>query len=446
MVIPTLLIALILALTTVVALIHHRDTFHPALLIVPMLAFFYCYWPAMLEATGGFYGYLWDEHVARAQWIHLAGVLGICAGLVIGSAGAVRSTASPLAYSGYFDRKTLLWASIIFGMLGLWSFSYQIVNVGGFSQAYGRAYGGGYIESGYVREITVLALPALLLLTLGRRSGPMTLRELGLMLACASPFLIHGLLGGRRGPTFVGLVGPVMVFYMSRNKRPRLATVLAGGLLLGVLMLALVSNRSRIYWGADMDLDASPTDYLRPGAGNDFIYAAGLAVVMDETQDFAWGTNYLTMLFVRPIPRAIWPTKYEDAARFFDRPNMEQNLGVDIQAFRYILGWDAAVGAAPGVIGDMFREFSWGMPLAMLTLGWFYGYAWRRGIGSQGAWLPVYCLLTSLSLYLIMQSLEAMLYRFLLAVPPMVLALRLARRTAVHAAAKPESVERLENA
>jgi hypothetical protein len=276
--------------------------------------------------------------------------------------------------------------------------------------------------------LALLSLPALLLLTLSNRSERFSIREMLLMAAFASPFLIHGIFGGRRGPTFVGIVGPAMVFYMARAKRPRLPTVLAAGGLLGVLLLALVSNRGSVYWGSDMEFQRSPTEYLRPGAGNDFIYAVGLAIVMDETRDFSWGSSYLTMLFVRPIPRAIWPTKYEDAAAFFDRPNLEGNLGIDVKAFRYVLGWDAAVGAAPGVIGDMWREFAWGMPLALMVLGWFYGFAWRRAVWRQGAWVPVYCLLASLSLYLVMQSLEAMLYRFLITVVPLVLALRVAKR------------------
>ena len=230
---------------------------------------------------------------------------------------------------------------------GIASFVYGIINVGGFSQAYGRAYGGGYSDSGWVRDLALLCLPALLLFTISQQGRRVTLRALLIMLAFASPFLIHGLLGARRGPTFMGLAGPAMVFYMARGKRPRLATLIAGGALLGTLMLGLVSNRQSVYWGADLELEQGPEDYFRPGSGNDFIYGAGLVIVTDETQDFSWGTTYLTTLFVRPIPKSIWPTKYQDAAEFFGRPVLDENLGVDVGSFRGVLGWTAAIEPRP---------------------------------------------------------------------------------------------------
>jgi hypothetical protein len=216
---------------------------------------------------------------------------------------------------------------------------------------------------------------------------------------------------------------------MARDQRPRLLTLAVGGAILGTLMLTLVSNRQSVYWGAKFDdLREDPSNYFRPGTGNDFIYGAGLVIVADETQDFSWGATYLTTIFVRPIPKSIWPTKYQDAAEFFGRPILEENLGVDIRTFRDVLGWTAAFGSAPGIVGDMWREFSWGMVVVLFGLGWFYSYAWRRAVEDRGTWLPIYCFLASLSLYLVMQTLEAMLYRFLFGVVPMLLIMRRARR------------------
>ncbi len=426
---PTMLIGATIALTIGVALTRYRDTFHPSLVIGPMLAFHYFYSPLQLEATDGFYGYLWDEHVARAQWVHLAGVFAMCAGLLSGSRGA-RPPAAPAPRLGaLLDTATLVRGSTFLAVTGIAGFVYGIIHIGGFSEAYGRAYGGGSAESGWVRELMLLCLPALLLFTISHQGRRLTTRDALIALAFGSPFLIHGLLGARRGPTFMGLAGPAMVFYMARDKRPRLLTLVVSGGLLGTLMLALVANRGSVYWG-ELDLERDPSAYFQPGTGNDFIYGAGLVIVTDETHDFDWGAAYATTLFVRPIPKEIWPTKYEDAARFFGRPVLEENLGVDVDSFRNVLGWTAAIGAAPGIVGDMWREFSWGMLVPLFGLGWFYAYAWRRAVTNRGAWVPVYCLAASLSLYLVMQTLEAMLYRFLLGVVPMVLILRQARRAA----------------
>jgi hypothetical protein len=433
MLIPTILIGLGVAVTMTAALVKYRDTFHPAMLIGPMLAFHYCYSPLMLLANDGFDGFLWDAQVELAQWIHLTGVLALCFGLYWGSTPR-RASVQPVAgASAFFDRARLVQGSILLGGLGIASFVYGINYVGGFSAAYGNAYGGGGGESGWVRDVAILTLPALLLLAVSHE-GRFGWRVLALALVFASPFLIHGLLGARRGPTFIGLVGPTMLFYMARGKRPSLPALALGGAILGTLMLTLVANRNSVYWGAELELKGSPNDYFRPSPGQDFVYGAGLVIVADELQNFSWGTSYLVTLFVRPIPRALWPSKYEDAAQFFDRPSLEENLGVDIKSFQNVLGWTAAHGAAPGIVGDMWREFSWGMLVALLGIGWFYGYAWRRAITNHGYWVPTYCFLASLSLYMVMQTLEALLSRFLFGVVPMLLAMKYARRGAAQPA------------
>jgi hypothetical protein len=441
MLIPTTLIGAVLICAMVGALIKYRDTFHPALLIGPMLGFHYVYSPFALQASNGFFGYLTEEHVTHAQWVHLGGVVAMCLGLSLGPLPGKSSPLTAADTAKLFDGKTLLWASLIFAALGITSFVYGIENVGGWTEAYGAAYGGGWIESGWLRDLVLLCLPALMLFTLGEGDRPITRRQLTLALPMVSPFLVHGLIGARRGPTFMTVAGAAMVFYMARRRRPQLPTLLIGGGLLGVLMLVLVANRNSIYWGADLNankVDTETSAYLRQAEGNDFIYGAGLVIVTDEMHDFSWGSTYLTTLLVRPIPKSIWPTKYEDAAAFFGRPLLTQNLGIDITSFRTVLGWTATVGAAPGIIGDMWREFSWGMLPVLFGIAWFYSNAWWRAVNAGGAWVPIYCFAASLSLYLVMQTLEAMLYRFLFGLIPMLFVLRLAAKKAREKARRAE--------
>ncbi len=425
MIVPTLFVGLVVVATFLVAYSRHRDTFHPAVLMSPMLGFHYVFSPLQIRANDGFVGFLSEEMVERAQWIHFVGVLAFCLGLVVPAFKVGRVRLASLRDD--IDRRRLLQGAVILGVVGLSSFLYGVINVGGFLKAYGSGYGGGWAESGWVRDLTLLSLPALILASLSREGRRLVWKDILLITAFASPFLIHGLLGGRRGPTFLVIAGTAMVLYFSRAKRPSLATLGVGGLVLGLLLLTLVSNRENVYIGSDFSIERSPTDYFEGSSGNDFIYGAGLVLVADETQDFNWGATYLTMLFVRPIPRAVWPTKYRDAAEFFNTPSLEENLGVDIRAFRGVLGWTAALGSAPGIVGDLWRELSWGMVPALFLLAWFYAHAWKRAVARAGAWVPVYCFLASLSLYLIMQTLEAMLYRFLFGVGPMLIALAYAR-------------------
>ena len=70
----------------------------------------------------------------------------------------------------------------------------------------------------------------------------------------------------------------------------------------------------------------------------------------------------------------------------------------------------------------MWIEFWWASFLAILGIGWCYGRAWSRAVTRGGLWVTIYCLMFSLSAFLVMQTLEAMLFRFLLLALPALLA------------------------
>jgi hypothetical protein len=65
--------------------------------------------------------------------------------------------------------------------------------------------------------------------------------------------------------------------------------------------------------------------------------------------------------------------------------------------------------------------------LAISLIGWCYGRAWSQAVISGGVWVVIYCLMFSLSAFLVMQTLEAMIYRLLLLAVPGLLAWRHAR-------------------
>ncbi len=47
--------------------------------------------------------------------------------------------------------------------------------------------------------------------------------------------------------------------------------------------------------------------------GNNFIYGVALVTTTRHSGQFTWGRELAVNLFVRPIPRQLWPTKDEDA-------------------------------------------------------------------------------------------------------------------------------------
>jgi hypothetical protein len=307
-------------------------------------------------------------------------------------------------------------AAVVLGIVGVVGFAAGIISVGGFGAAYGTSYGGGWSESGYVRELYHLTIPAILMLLASGEVKRSFSAKLWLVLF-ALPLLLHGVLGARRGPLFVVLVTMVAGRFLIRNERPRAWMVLGGGALLGMLLLLVVANRNKIYIGSDLNLEMSPTSYMEAGGGNEFIYGAGTVVAVADRDLFTWGGRYATVFFVRPVPRSLWPNKYQDAAVLFGT-NIETNLGIDIDVLENVLGWKGAIGAAPGIVSDMWFEFGWGCAVALFLIGYLYGKGWANCVNRGGCSVITYGALLCLSLYLVMQTLEAMAFRYLfMAIP-----------------------------
>jgi hypothetical protein len=91
---------------------------------------------------------------------------------------------------------------------------------------------------------------------------------------------------------------------------------------------------------------------------------------------------------------------------------------VGTAAFRESVGWTGATGAAPGLVAGTWIEFWWASFLVMVFIGWCYGRVWSRAVMQGGPWVVIYCPMFALSIFLVMQTLEAMLFRFLLLALP----------------------------
>ena len=401
----------------VLAWVMYRDPFHPAIYFGPMLVFLYAFLPLYLSFTQReeLRGLIDDGDLAYVQLLNGLGATSLCLGVLLGSAPAPgRRPPLPWRPSEEFGRR-LARAAVCLGLLGLATYVYMLAHVGGFAGAYGHAYGGVWTESGHVRDLLYLTITALVLLLAARTGRGLSAIDGGWILLFAGPWLIHGLLGARRGPTFMALVALGAGWYFMRARRPRLTTTALGGLALGLLLLFLVTHRDQIYLGSDFGFgEDARTFAFTAQPGNEFVYGAGAILHADAMGEYWWGRRYATVLFVRPIPRFLWPSKYDDAAAVLGTPSIATNLGVGTDAFRESVGWTGATGAAPGLVADMWVEFWWTSFFAILCLGWCYGRAWSRAVTHGGAWATIYCLMFAVSIYLVMQSLEAMLFRFLL--------------------------------
>ena len=117
-----------------------------------------------------------------------------------------------------------------------------------------------------------------------------------------------------------------------------------------VLLLFLVAHRDQIYLGSDFDFAKDRAAYaFEAGAGNEFVYGAGAILHADALGEHGWGRRYATVLLVRPIPRFLWPSKYDDAAAMLGTPSIEVNPGTNdeelvIGVWMMEPGEDAVVG------------------------------------------------------------------------------------------------------
>jgi hypothetical protein len=317
---------------------------------------------------------------------------------------------------------------ITLGCVALALYAYGLFNVGGFVDAYDTAKGGGRAASGYLRDFTLLAVPATVLLFLGRHRKPSFTYWVGIGML-NTPLLVHGLLSARRGPTFMGIATLVVGWYLTRHRRPSIVSLLLGGTGVGLLLLVLVTFRGQIYLGSSFFSPGGPSAgeivsrtleaRTETSSGSEFVYGSYAVLQAREEGDHYWGTRYLTYAFVRPIPGFLWPTKYQDVGM--------ESLFVNAGTLGYSADPDAEkisasvpAGAAPGFVGDLYVEFAWGAVVFIFFLGAGFGGLWRRALTRGGIWRVVHICGLVLSLYFVAQTFEAILVRFLVITVPTV--------------------------
>ncbi len=393
----------------VIAFDGSRDVLHPLIYIGPMLAFLYGWMPWKLFQENGLARFFDNEQLVYVQTLYILGVLAFVAACLSVGVRLRGPKATVTKLSQRVCRRILI-GSAIAGSLGLTCWSITIINVGGFVNAFSASYAGGWDDSGYVRDGSLLLLVGVLLAITSLSSGGPRIWAIGQACLFGLPWLSSALLMGRRGPTFALSVVLLMGWYVNRTKRPPILAVGLGGLCLGWLVLFLVTNRSSIYIGSSFDMKTDVSNIVeKPDTGNEYIYGTGTVLSSERRDHYFWMRRYLAQIMVRPIPSAIWPTKYED----FGVPELLYNAGTG-EGFGDTLGWVGAVGSAPGIIADLWVEVWWFAVPFMAVLGWGYGYVWKKAVTVGGPWSSQYVVLSALSIYLVMQTMEAVIFRTLL--------------------------------
>jgi hypothetical protein len=412
------LTALIVLGCMALAYARSRDALHPMVVLGPFLIYVFVVRPLLLSVSGELEVYLSTGQIAFAQTLFTLGIVLLCTGLLYGipqRPGRIRFQVDP------WTRRRLVYVASFLGTMAVLTYSLQLMLGGGLFAVYSHRKAYLSVGSGWVDELVNLSIPAAALLLLAWQGHRGRRRYLFLALFFASPLLIHGFLGARRGPTFIILSTFLVAWYIGSGQRISLWKVISRFALIGVLLVFLVSQRRTIYLGSDFSFGARdlwnalvPTEVTN---ADDTVFAYGSVNVYSATGTHYWGLRYATTYLVRPIPRQVWPTKYEDLGLGW-MLNQRDMSGIADAQWREVLGWIPVRGSAVGFVGDLFLEFSWLGLLGCLALGRFFGWLWTRARLRGGFWSLLYIEAIALSVYVATQSVSAIFHRFLfLALP-----------------------------
>ncbi len=425
MIFPVLLLitAAIAAVGIVCVLDGSGDIFHPLVFIGPMMIFLYTWMPWKLYMNGGLNRFFDSQQMIYIAILNLLGVLafvGCC--LAVGVRSVPRRNIKRKLSPEVCRR--LLVGGAIAGSLGFLCWAVTIVNVGGFVNAYSASYSGGWDDSGYIRDGSILLLVGVSSAMLSRSAGGPRWPAYSMMLIFGLPWLAAALLMARRGPTFELAMFAFMSWYVNRRKRPPVVALGLAGVCLGWLVLFLVTNRGSIYIGSSFNMKTDVSNIVESSdTGNEWIYGAGTVLSSERRDHYFWMRRYLAQILVRPVPRSIWPNKYED----FGVPELLHNAGTG-EGFGDTLGWKGADGSAPGIVADLWVEVWWFAVPLMGVLGWTYGWVWKKSVTIGGPWVSQLIVLNAISIYLVMQTMEAVIFRSLLLSIPSWLMWNYARR------------------
>lgn len=397
------------------------DPLHPAVILSPLFFLGMVLEPAQRllhpEIVEFFPNY---RGVSFAMTVQYIGMAFFFAGMLstVTSIGLGRNSLSLLDLT-LDDRKlrkirTVAWSLACFASFGYW---YGIYLNGGFIRSYSTGKGGGLASmSGYLGEAQNLGVVAVVFYAISlQRSGLRFINVIAALLMM-SPTLLQATFGGRRGPMFIAGASLFVSYFIAIGRVPKLKQIVP---MLAVLLIGVVfigSQRENLYFGSERGINLPAFLEALFGAqvqrGDNFVASAGATIAIYEMDDYHWGRRFITTYLVRPIPRELWPTKYDDISNLlYGKPFLEiQNAHYD---WIDILGWRPTNGYAVNSIVDQFWEFSWGYVVVLWLFGRGLSFIWYKFRTVGGYWFICYFIVVSLSIYLPTQSFSAFAHRFL---------------------------------
>lgn len=415
------------AVTLVAALVSYkmtRDALSPAIIFSPLLTYIYVYLPFQMDSQDHWLKFpILAESLNHVRLVNLVNIVVFC--IACTPMRRMKSMATtrlmlPMELT-HAVRDKLRIAAKLLAVLAVVGFAVLIWRSGGFFKVFSRGKPFFSAGSGYLGELSNLAFPALVLFAFSWQGQRLTMERVLVALVTASPHLIMATLGGRRGPAFLVLITLAGCYTLVRRRTPRVSTVVAGLAIVGIFLIFLLTQRKNIHLGSEFEFDLSDTTEVLMvddvGEGHEAIVGAAGIAVADYFESYYWGKRYLVILFVRPIPRQLWETKYQDLGMSW-MVNAPGSAGFSDADWSQATGIVPTRGNAGGFITDMYIEFWWFGVFAVGLIGWSYKRVWLKARENGGFWTLFYFMLLALSVYLPSQSVQAWLVRLLILVVP----------------------------
>jgi oligosaccharide repeat unit polymerase len=387
-----------------------RDGFHPAIVIAPLFLYIYVSSPILGNTKGGLDRFFSVEELEYVAALNLATAFFFCAGLLRSPRrGATEVRAQIFAFFGRpHVRQRMFALALLLGLIALGAYIYSLESVGGFIKAYSRAKGGGRADSGYLGEAILLAFPAIVLLALSRRGSAIRPLDVAFGFLFALPHLLQGSFGGRRGPMFLVVAILLIAWFIAKGRTPSLRIGIIAIGAAGLAVLLVWSQRQHMYIGSEGEFDTRA--FLQtvfseePSEGSTYVSGTATVLTADSLNKYYWGYRYLVTFFIRPIPKQLWPTKYEDVGA-----DWLYRYGDEERSFEYtgVVGFALLAGSAPGSFADGYMEFSWGVLALFYLIGALYAWIWKKHRWEGGFWTVVFAVSLVMSIYLATQSVTA---------------------------------------
>jgi len=415
------------ALLTTTFLLVWRRTIHPIgfpVLAAGSFAYFHLFQPAYLSQSGVAQFYMSDWQITKTVLIS-ALMFGVF--LWGWFAGSGRFREQVQAESWNFAK--LYRRGFLLSCIGAGLFLISIQESGSVLLYYSTPHGMRSIfqnQTAYLYLGHLLPFPGLVMMLIAVFRGRNTPIRWGGITLVAGAVLLNAILTTSRGALFEIIVVLGLTGYLVLRKVPDTRTILIGGALTGIALLALVGYRQVLHLGPQTNI--GPANFMEAVmriptitessmrarvAHPEFIITAGIIEAVDETQKYNLGIDWIYLVTVQIIPRRLWPEK----------PNL-WNIGVSYNDFPRIIGWMPSNGAATSLVGDTYRQFGMLSIFLWFILGRasraIFDRAWKTG---SPVWQIAYVLLFAFGLGLFAQGFGRLLRSIIYtAIPSLILA------------------------